>query len=99
MSAGIDLRVGGRYELTIVQRGGAAYPVRYEIVELVRAGAKRPVPVAPAANAHGVAQSDPAPPVAATAAPTSSLRPTGRPKRQVSAYYPVAGTSLAASGV
>jgi uncharacterized protein YndB with AHSA1/START domain len=32
----IDLRVGGRYELTMVQRGsGAEYPVRYEIVELV----------------------------------------------------------------
>jgi uncharacterized protein YndB with AHSA1/START domain len=32
----IDLRVGGRYELTMVQRGsGAQYPVRYEIVELV----------------------------------------------------------------
>ena len=32
----VDLRVGGRYELTMVQRGtGAEYPVRYEIVELV----------------------------------------------------------------
>ena len=32
----IDLRVGGRYELTMVQRGsGAEYPVIYEIVELV----------------------------------------------------------------
>jgi uncharacterized protein YndB with AHSA1/START domain len=32
----IDLRVGGRYELTMVQRGsGAEFPVRYEIVELV----------------------------------------------------------------
>jgi uncharacterized protein YndB with AHSA1/START domain len=32
----IDLRVGGRYELTMVQRdGGAAFPVGYEIVELV----------------------------------------------------------------
>jgi uncharacterized protein YndB with AHSA1/START domain len=32
----IDLRVGGRYELTMVQRsGGAEYPVHYEIVELV----------------------------------------------------------------
>jgi uncharacterized protein YndB with AHSA1/START domain len=32
----IDLRVGGRYELTMVQRGaGAEHPVRYEIVELV----------------------------------------------------------------
>ena len=32
----IDPRVGGRWELTMVQRGtGAAFPVRYEIVELV----------------------------------------------------------------
>ena len=32
----IDLRVGGRYELTMVQRGGGAeFAVRYEILELV----------------------------------------------------------------
>jgi uncharacterized protein YndB with AHSA1/START domain len=32
----IDLRVGGRYELVMVQRGsGAEFPVGYEIVELV----------------------------------------------------------------
>jgi uncharacterized protein YndB with AHSA1/START domain len=32
----IDLRVGGRYELTMVQRDGdAEFPVGYEIVELV----------------------------------------------------------------
>jgi uncharacterized protein YndB with AHSA1/START domain len=32
----IDLRVGGRYELTMVQRdSGAEFPVVYEIVELV----------------------------------------------------------------
>ena len=32
----IDLRVGGRFELTMVQRaGGAEYAVGYEIVELV----------------------------------------------------------------
>ena len=32
----IELRVGGRWELTMVERGtGAEYPVRYEIVELV----------------------------------------------------------------
>jgi uncharacterized protein YndB with AHSA1/START domain len=32
----IDLRVGGRYELTMVQRdNGAEFPVGYEIVELV----------------------------------------------------------------
>jgi uncharacterized protein YndB with AHSA1/START domain len=32
----IDLRVGGRYELTMVQReGGRAFPIGYEIVELV----------------------------------------------------------------
>ena len=32
----IDLRVGGRYELTMVQPGtGAEHPVRYEILELV----------------------------------------------------------------
>ena len=32
----IDLRVGGRYELTMVQRdGGAEFPIGYEIVELV----------------------------------------------------------------
>jgi uncharacterized protein YndB with AHSA1/START domain len=32
----IEPRVGGRYELTMVQRGsGAEHPVRYEIVELV----------------------------------------------------------------
>jgi uncharacterized protein YndB with AHSA1/START domain len=32
----IDLRVGGRWELTMVQRGtGTEYPLRYEIVELV----------------------------------------------------------------
>jgi uncharacterized protein YndB with AHSA1/START domain len=31
----IDLRVGGRYELTMVQRGsGAEFPVGYEILEL-----------------------------------------------------------------
>jgi uncharacterized protein YndB with AHSA1/START domain len=31
----IDLRVGGRYELTMVQRnGGAEFPVGYEIIEL-----------------------------------------------------------------
>jgi uncharacterized protein YndB with AHSA1/START domain len=31
----IDLRAGGRYELTMVQKGsGAQFPVRYEIVEL-----------------------------------------------------------------
>ena len=34
--AEIDLRVGGRCELTMVQRrSGTEYPVRYEIVELV----------------------------------------------------------------
>jgi uncharacterized protein YndB with AHSA1/START domain len=32
----IDLRVGGRYELTMVQRGGGAeFAIGYEIVELV----------------------------------------------------------------
>jgi uncharacterized protein YndB with AHSA1/START domain len=32
----IDLRVGGRYELTMVMRdGGAQYPIGYDIVELV----------------------------------------------------------------
>ena len=32
----IELRVGGRYELTMVQRGsGAEFPVGYEIVEMV----------------------------------------------------------------
>jgi uncharacterized protein YndB with AHSA1/START domain len=32
----IDLRVGGRYELTMVQRGGGTeFPVAYEILELV----------------------------------------------------------------
>jgi uncharacterized protein YndB with AHSA1/START domain len=32
----IDLRVGGRYELVMVQRGsGAEFPVGYDIVELV----------------------------------------------------------------
>ena len=32
----VDPRVGGRYELTMVRRdGGAEFPVRYEIVELV----------------------------------------------------------------
>lgn len=32
----IDLRVGGRWELTMVQLGtGTEYPLRYEIVELV----------------------------------------------------------------
>jgi uncharacterized protein YndB with AHSA1/START domain len=32
----IDLRVGGRYELTMVQNGsGAEFPVGYEIIELV----------------------------------------------------------------
>ena len=32
----IDLRVGGRYELTMVQRdGGAEFAIGYEIVELV----------------------------------------------------------------
>ena len=32
----IDLRVGGRYELTMVRRdGGGEYPIGYEIVELV----------------------------------------------------------------
>jgi uncharacterized protein YndB with AHSA1/START domain len=33
----IDLRVGGRYELTMVRRdGGAEFSIAYEIVELVR---------------------------------------------------------------
>jgi uncharacterized protein YndB with AHSA1/START domain len=32
----IDLRVGGRYELTMVERGeGAEFPIGYEIIELV----------------------------------------------------------------
>ena len=32
----IDLRAGGRYELTMVQRdGGAAFPVGYDILEVV----------------------------------------------------------------
>ena len=31
----IDLRVGGRYELTMVEPGGAEHAVGYEIVELV----------------------------------------------------------------
>jgi uncharacterized protein YndB with AHSA1/START domain len=32
----VDLRVGGRYELTMVMRdGGAEFPVGYEILELV----------------------------------------------------------------
>ena len=32
----IDLRVGGRYELTMVQRGsGGEFPIGYEIIELV----------------------------------------------------------------
>jgi uncharacterized protein YndB with AHSA1/START domain len=31
----IDLRVGGRYELTMVQRGGSEFAIGYEIVELV----------------------------------------------------------------
>jgi uncharacterized protein YndB with AHSA1/START domain len=31
----IDLRVGGRYELTMVDPGGAEFAVGYEIVELV----------------------------------------------------------------
>ena len=34
-SVAIDLRVGGRYELTMVQRdSGREFPLRYEIVEL-----------------------------------------------------------------
>jgi uncharacterized protein YndB with AHSA1/START domain len=31
----IDLRVGGRYELTMVRRGGGEFAIGYEIVELV----------------------------------------------------------------
>jgi uncharacterized protein YndB with AHSA1/START domain len=31
----IDLRVGGRYELTMVQRGGGEFTIAYEIIELV----------------------------------------------------------------
>jgi uncharacterized protein YndB with AHSA1/START domain len=31
----IDPRVGGRYELTMVQPGGSEFPIGYEIVELV----------------------------------------------------------------
>lgn len=31
----IDLRVGGRYELTMVQRGGGEFTIGYEIIELV----------------------------------------------------------------
>ena len=31
----IDLRVGGRYELTMVRRGGGEFPIGYDIVELV----------------------------------------------------------------
>ena len=30
----IDLRVGGRYELTMVQRGGGEFTIGYEIIEL-----------------------------------------------------------------
>ena len=33
-SVEIDLRVGGRYELVMVDPSGARFPVRYEIVEL-----------------------------------------------------------------
>jgi uncharacterized protein YndB with AHSA1/START domain len=39
----IDLRVGGRYELTMVQRdGGAEFGIGYEIVELVEPERNRP---------------------------------------------------------
>ncbi len=31
----IDLRVGGRYELTMIRPGGAEFPIGYEILELV----------------------------------------------------------------
>jgi uncharacterized protein YndB with AHSA1/START domain len=31
----IDLRVGGRYELTMVRRGGGEFSIGYDIVELV----------------------------------------------------------------
>ncbi|HEV2875270.1 MAG TPA: SRPBCC domain-containing protein [Thermoleophilaceae bacterium] len=31
----IDLRVGGRYELTMVRRGGGEFTIGYEILELV----------------------------------------------------------------
>jgi uncharacterized protein YndB with AHSA1/START domain len=31
----IDLRVGGRYELTMVQRGGGEFAIGYDILELV----------------------------------------------------------------
>jgi uncharacterized protein YndB with AHSA1/START domain len=31
----IDLRVGGRYELTMVRRGGGEFAIGYEIIELV----------------------------------------------------------------
>ena len=31
----IDLRVGGRYELTMVRRGGGEFAIGYDIVELV----------------------------------------------------------------
>jgi uncharacterized protein YndB with AHSA1/START domain len=31
----IELRVGGRYELTMVQRGGGEFPIGYDIIELV----------------------------------------------------------------
>ena len=34
-SVRIDLRVGGRYELTMVKPGGGEFPVGYEIAELV----------------------------------------------------------------
>ena len=39
----VDPRVGGRWEVTMVQHGtGVEHPVRYEIVELVAARADRP---------------------------------------------------------
>ena len=54
----IDLRVGGRYELTMVQRdNGAEFAIGYEIVELRGAGADRAALGPDAGGGHARADS------------------------------------------
>ena len=62
----IDLRVGGRYELTMVQRdGGAEFSIGYDIVELVEPELlvlrSDPMPEIGHARAHGHARGAPRP--------------------------------------
>jgi hypothetical protein len=52
----IDLRVGGRYELTMVRPGGAEFPIGYEILELVEPEAEPKAAAAVEAAPRGPAR-------------------------------------------